>query len=118
MEFVGRDEELAFIGSLAGSGSSRGVILGGAPGVGKTALAREACRQVERAGGSTTWVVAAPSLEGVPFGAFAPLLSTLPWPESGPRSVERVEAVATAYEAARISLEGTTVAGVKQCPLD
>jgi DNA-binding CsgD family transcriptional regulator len=110
MEFVGRDDELISIQSLADSGSSRGVVLGGVPGVGKTALAREFCRRVEQVGGSTSWVVAAPSLEGVPFGAFTPLLGTLR--EPGHRSVERVEVVANAYEAARDALEETTVLAV------
>jgi len=73
--FVGRREELALLAGLVSDGRSRGAVVCGAAGVGKTRLASEL---VERAGAdqgrATAWVSANRSFSGVPFGAFAHLL--------------------------------------------
>ncbi|MEJ3654569.1 LuxR C-terminal-related transcriptional regulator [Actinomycetes bacterium KLBMP 9759] len=70
---VGRDAELGFVvRGLRGRGTTGGVVLAGAPGVGKTRLAREV---LAAAGRSTTrWVVATESARAVPLGCFGHLL--------------------------------------------
>lgn len=75
---TGRVEELALI---AASTDAAGVVLAGAPGVGKTRLAREAiaCRRSE-----FRFVVATASAQSVPLGAFGEYAKHLgrdPWRE-------------------------------------
>lgn len=50
------------------------MVLAGAPGVGKSRLAREALGSFERAGRPTRWLQATRSGASIPFGAFARLL--------------------------------------------
>jgi DNA-binding CsgD family transcriptional regulator/tetratricopeptide (TPR) repeat protein len=70
----GRDEELQFIvDALAGS-DTRGVVLFGLPGVGKTRLAAEALRHARDRGLATAWAVATATTAAIPLGALAPLL--------------------------------------------
>ena len=57
-----------------GDGQFRGVLLAGAPGVGKTRLAREALTAAEAAGCFTRWAAASRALAAIPFGALADLL--------------------------------------------
>lgn len=72
---VGRSEELVFLERALGSGTSRGVVVMGAAGVGKTRLAREL---LEGRGG--VWVCGTRSAGAIPFGAFAHLLPSLDAP--------------------------------------
>jgi DNA-binding CsgD family transcriptional regulator len=51
-----------------------GVVLAGAPGVGKTRLAREALARAEVAGCTSWWVVASRAASSIPFGAVAHLV--------------------------------------------
>src|SRR5256885_16066487 len=59
------------VGRRAGGG---GMVLAGAPGVGKTRLAREALRTAARQGARTHWAAATRSARSLPLGAFAPML--------------------------------------------
>ena len=60
----------------------RAVVLAGAPGVGKTRLARAALAHAEAEGSTTRWVAATRSARTVPLGAFAHLVP----PGLGPAS--------------------------------
>lgn len=72
---VGRAEELDFISAaLAEDAGSRGVVVSGEPGVGKTRVAREALEAARVGGAVTLWVVATESARGLPLGAFAGLV--------------------------------------------
>ncbi|WP_300007059.1 AAA family ATPase [Pseudonocardia sp.] len=75
---IGRAEELRFIGGLTvrGNGPS-GVVLAGAPGVGKTRLARAALAAAEQRGAVTRWAAATASARGLPLGAFAATLGAV-----------------------------------------
>ena len=75
---VGREDELGLVAdALAGRGDRRNVVLAGAPGVGKTRLAKEALARCEAEGLATRWTVATRSSATIPFGA---LLAILPDP--------------------------------------
>jgi len=68
---TGRDTELEVIRrALRGAGAHSGVVIVGAPGVGKTRLAREVVAQAAAAGGRTTWIVGTESARPLPLGAF------------------------------------------------
>ena len=71
---IGRREELLIIDRALGDGQFRGLLLAGAPGVGKTRLAREALTAAEAAGCFTRWAAASRALAAIPFGALADLL--------------------------------------------
>ena len=71
---VGRREELSIIDHTLGDGQYRGLLLAGAPGVGKTRLAREALAAAEASGCETKWAVASRAVAAIPFGALADLL--------------------------------------------
>jgi DNA-binding CsgD family transcriptional regulator len=71
---VGRREELSIIEHTLGDGQYRGLLLAGAPGVGKTRLAREALAAAEASGCETKWAVASRAVAAIPFGALAHLL--------------------------------------------
>src|SRR3984957_17652793 len=83
---VGRDiERAAAQGGLRRGG---GGLLAGAPGVGKTALARALLEDLEgRRDHDIQWLVATAAGPSIPFGAFAPLV-----PEVGGNSGDRVDA--------------------------
>jgi predicted ATPase len=70
---VGRDEELRFIVETVRGERSRGVVIAGGLGVGKTRLAREALEELEPAF-AAEWVAATPSSAHIPFGAVAHLV--------------------------------------------
>ena len=74
---VGRDRELGQLGAAAISGDSRGLVLAGLPGVGKTRLAAECLAEVERAGLPTARVAATRAAAELPFGALAPVLPAI-----------------------------------------
>jgi DNA-binding CsgD family transcriptional regulator len=76
--FTGRTSELAFIERAMTTEAAAGVAIVGDPGVGKTRLAREL---VAAAGKRrrTEWVAGLGTVESIPFGAFAHLL-TVPRP--------------------------------------
>ncbi len=71
---IGRREELSIIEHALGDGRYRGLLLAGAPGVGKTRLAREALAAAEAAGCDAKWAVASRAVAAIPFGALADLL--------------------------------------------
>jgi len=81
---VGRREELAFIGDAFGETDSRGVILAGAAGVGKSRLAAESLALAASDGFTTSWAVGSRASASIPFGALAHLL-----PEDIPLSPDR-----------------------------
>jgi DNA-binding CsgD family transcriptional regulator len=70
---VGRDEELAFVVETIRGEESRGVVVAGGLGVGKTRLAREALAALEP-DFVAEWVASTPSSSQIPFGAVAHLL--------------------------------------------
>jgi DNA-binding CsgD family transcriptional regulator len=71
MPLTGRDSELALIRrALSSAGNHSGVVVAGAPGVGKTWLAREVLRRAEASGERTTWIVGTESAHALPLGAF------------------------------------------------
>jgi DNA-binding CsgD family transcriptional regulator len=71
---IGRREELSIITRIRGEGQFRGVLLAGAPGVGKTRLAREALAAAGAQGCFTEWAAASRAVAAIPFGAMAHLL--------------------------------------------
>lgn len=74
---VGRAEELDLLRTALASTDVRGVVLSGAPGVGKTRLAAELVAHAGEQGWATEWTCGTRSMAGVPFGAFAHLVPTL-----------------------------------------
>lgn len=76
---TGREAELADLREAVTAPGGRSVVLVGAPGVGKTRLAREAQALAEASGRRTQWITATHSTQRTPLGAFAPLL---PAPDS------------------------------------
>lgn len=69
---TGRAEELRFIDRAGWSGrGTRGVLLSGGAGVGKTRLAREAVAAAVRRGTLTRWATGTASARALPLGAFA-----------------------------------------------
>jgi hypothetical protein len=71
---VGRREELALFDQALSAPGTSGVVLAGAPGVGKTRLAREALAWAEANGWVARWAVATRAAASIPFGAVAHLL--------------------------------------------
>ncbi len=86
---TGRDSELADIRcALARVGNYSGVVIAGAPGVGKTRLAREVLALAEASGELTCWIVGTQSAQEVPLGAFsASICGTMSDPGSDVRRV-------------------------------
>jgi len=74
---AGRDGELTTIRRTLSGGinSKAGVVIVGAPGVGKTRLAREALDLAERSGERTNWIVGTESARALPLGAFTALIN-------------------------------------------
>jgi DNA-binding CsgD family transcriptional regulator len=81
---VGRSEELAFIGDALAQSRTRGVILAGAAGVGKSRLAAESLALAASDGFTTAWAIGSRAAASIPFGALAHLL-----PEDIPSSPDR-----------------------------
>jgi len=68
---TGRDNELGAIRhALSATGNRSGVVIAGAPGVGKTWLAREVLRRAGASGERTKWIVGTDSAHALPLGAF------------------------------------------------
>ncbi|MGC2796667.1 MAG: ATP-binding protein, partial [Mycobacterium sp.] len=75
---TGREDELEVIHrALNKVGNSSGVVIVGAPGVGKTRLAREALTRAEASGARTNWIVGTESARQLPLGAFSASLGDL-----------------------------------------
>lgn len=70
--FVGRREELEFIGEAMPTGP--GIVLAGAPGIGKTRLAYEAVQAADPDRFAVRRAAATAATAPIPFGALAPLL--------------------------------------------
>jgi hypothetical protein len=76
---MGRDNELALIRrTLGGVGKRVGVVIVGAPGVGKTRLAREVITRAATAGDRTHWIVGTESARPPPLGVFTPAIRVAP----------------------------------------
>ncbi len=71
---VGRDDELELLRAALADTATRGAVLSGAAGVGKTRLASELLEHAGRQGWATAWTVGTRAMGTVPFGAFAHLL--------------------------------------------
>ena len=71
---VGRDDELARV--LAELGSGRSVVIAGAAGVGKTAVADAVATRVRAVGSDVMWATATVASQPIPFGALAFLVPT------------------------------------------
>ena len=75
---TGRAEELSVISGLfCRRIGPAGIVVAGAPGVGKTRLAREALAAAQRRGALTRWAVATASARTLPLGAFAATLGVV-----------------------------------------
>jgi DNA-binding CsgD family transcriptional regulator len=75
---VGRGAQLGTVRSLLTDGTARGVIIVGAPGVGKTRLAAEAIVELDPARFTVARVQATLAAAALPYGAFAHLLPAGP----------------------------------------
>jgi predicted ATP-dependent serine protease len=86
---TGRDSELAAVRrALSGVGNYSCVVIAGAPGVGKTRLAREVLARAEAAGERTYRIVGTQSARQLPLGAFtASICDTMSDPVSDVRRV-------------------------------
>jgi DNA-binding CsgD family transcriptional regulator len=71
---TGRDAELRQIEAAHADPRCAGVVLSGAPGVGRSRLAREACTAAEEQGDLIYWVQGTASSAAIPLGAFAALI--------------------------------------------
>lgn len=74
---VGRADEVSRLGEMLSDPCSRGLVLAGEAGVGKTRLAAELAAMLELAGVLVLRATATGSSTGLPLGALAPLLSGL-----------------------------------------
>ena len=84
--FIGRNEELGELFRLLGDGTSRGVVLAGPSGVGKSRLAAEFLRRAGRQDVVTAHITASRSTARMPFGAVASLLPAGDYPEGAGES--------------------------------
>ncbi|MBB3675488.1 DNA-binding NarL/FixJ family response regulator [Modestobacter versicolor] len=71
---VGREAQCATVTAALADVESRGVVVAGPSGVGRTRLAREAVAIAEGLGRPTRWAGASPAAAAVPLGALAHLL--------------------------------------------
>jgi KaiC/GvpD/RAD55 family RecA-like ATPase len=73
---TGREGELKVIRrALSGLSHYSGVVIVGAPGVGKTRLAREVLTRAHASGDRTKWIVGTESARPIPLGAFSASLN-------------------------------------------
>ncbi len=100
---MGRDAERAQVAAAHADPSCAGVIFSGAPGVGRSRLARAVILEAERAGDLTYWTQATASSATIPLGAFAALIPDEVRSEDPleliRRSTERVRARAAGRDA-------------------
>lgn len=87
---VGRTEELALIADAtrARADRSRGIVLSGAAGVGKTRVAHEAVATYRPRSARRHWIVGTATARSVPLGAFAEIAT-----DFGPDPLRRVREV-------------------------
>ena len=90
---IGRREELTAIEQSLTSPGSQAVVLAGAPGVGKTRLAREALALCKARKYVVQWAAATQAASSIPFGAVAHLL-----PRLGGTVPDRVELLRRAVD--------------------
>lgn len=86
---MGRSDELRLVRSDLEAGRP-GVVVSGAPGVGKTRLARDLVGAAETAGHPTRWATATRTVQGVPLGALAHLLPVPVLERRDPAALRRV----------------------------
>ena len=89
---TGRRTELESVLDALRPDTGKAVLVTGAPGVGKSRLAREALDRLATEGWTTTWVAAGPATRDTPLGAVAHLLPRDAVGDPG-RVVEHVRAV-------------------------
>lgn len=75
--FIGRTDELQRVGAALGPDGPGSVVLCGAPGVGRTRLAREIAELARRTGRPVGWAAGMTALSRVPLGALAHLVPGL-----------------------------------------
>jgi DNA-binding CsgD family transcriptional regulator len=100
---VGRDLERAQIDAARADAACVGVIISGAPGIGRTRLAREVVLEAERGGDLTYWTQATASSATIPLGAFAALIP------DDVRSEDPLELIRRSTERVRARAAGRSV---------
>ena len=70
---TGRAEELRIIEAAMSDRDSSGIVIGGAAGVGKSRLAREALNAAASQGRECRWALATSSARALPLGRFRPV---------------------------------------------
>jgi DNA-binding CsgD family transcriptional regulator len=73
---IGRSEELVLITGALSDPDSSGIVVGGAAGVGKSRIAREALATAASRGCETRWSVGTSSARALPLGAFTAWVSS------------------------------------------
>jgi DNA-binding CsgD family transcriptional regulator len=73
-DFVGRADDLSRLRSAAGDASSRGLVLSGLPGIGKSRLLREAVRSLPAEQFTVHIAAATTATSNLPFGGLAQML--------------------------------------------
>ncbi len=103
---VGREAEMTEIAAGLEAADAGGVVLAGAPGVGKTRLAREVLARAQRMARDVDYVVATLAAASVPFGALSHVLTDCPRPGAGRFAMLRhaVEEVAARAARSRVVL--------------
>jgi DNA-binding CsgD family transcriptional regulator len=101
--FVGRVDELEQIATTRADPSCTGVVISGAPGVGRSRLAREVVDAAHRAGELTYWAQGTTSSATIPLGAFAALIP------DDVRSDEPLELIRRSTERVRARADGRAV---------
>lgn len=102
LPLTGRVEELSIIADvLTADGAYAGVVIVGAPGVGKTRLAREAATAASDRGWAVRWVAGTRAGQSIPLGAFAQWTEGL---ETNPLHLVRgvIAAITSSSDSARV----------------
>jgi DNA-binding CsgD family transcriptional regulator len=100
---VGRDLERAQIEAASSDAACVGAIISGAPGIGRTRLAREVVLEAERRGDLTYWTQATASSATIPLGAFAALIP------DDIRSEDPLELIRRSTERVRVRAAGRSI---------
>jgi len=98
---AGRAEELSFIAAAVADPETRGIVIRGPAGVGKSRLAREALDHLAAGRCAVRWAVATVSSSALPLGAFAS------W--AGPTGSDALALTRNAIDQLTSAPEGTTV---------
>jgi DNA-binding CsgD family transcriptional regulator len=101
--FVGREAELEQIAAARADPSCTGVVISGAPGIGRSRLAREVVNAAADAGELTYWAQGTTSSATIPLGAFAALIP------DDVRSDEPLELIRRSTERVRARAEARPV---------